>query len=36
VLVRNDQEPVVVSLDIEVVEKPEEVRWVDPHHPAPE
>jgi uncharacterized RmlC-like cupin family protein len=36
VLVRNDQEPVVVNLDIEAVEKPEEVRWVDPHHPAPE
>ena len=36
VLVRNDQEPVVVNLDIEAVEKPEEVYWVDPHHPAPE
>jgi len=36
VLVRNDQEPVVVNLDIEAVEKPEEVAWIDPHHPAPE
>lgn len=36
VLVRNDQEPIVVNLDIEAVEQPEEVYWVDPHHPAPE
>ncbi|HSG65518.1 MAG TPA: cupin domain-containing protein [Gammaproteobacteria bacterium] len=35
VLVRNDQEPVVVNLEIEAVEAPEEVYWVDPHHPAP-
>ena len=34
VLVRNDQEPVVVNLDIDAVEAPEEVYWVDPHHPA--
>lgn len=33
VLVRNDQEPIVVNLDIEAVEKPEAVYWVDPHHP---
>lgn len=33
VVVRSDQEPVVVNLDIEAVEKPEEVLWVDPHHP---
>jgi uncharacterized RmlC-like cupin family protein len=33
VLVRNDQEPVVVNLDIEPVEAPEEVQWLDPHHP---
>lgn len=33
VLVRNDQEPVVVNLDIDAVEKPETVSWVDPHHP---
>jgi len=35
VLVRNDQEPIVVNLDIEAVEPPEEVYWVDPHHPEP-
>jgi hypothetical protein len=28
-------EPVVVNLDIPVVEKPEEVHWVDNIHPAP-
>ena len=33
-LVRSDQEPVVVNLQIEPVEPPEELRWVDPHHPA--
>ena len=36
VLVRNNQEPIVVNLDIEAVERPEEVYWVDPHHPQPE
>ena len=35
VLVRSGQEPVVVNLDIPVVEKPEEVFWVDNIHPAP-
>jgi uncharacterized RmlC-like cupin family protein len=35
VLVRSDQEAVVVNLDIEPVEKPEAVRWVDPIHQAP-
>ena len=35
VLVRSDQEPVVVNLDIPVVEEPEEVYWVDPIHPHP-
>jgi hypothetical protein len=34
VLVRNNQDPVVVNLDIEPVEHPEAVTWVDPHHPA--
>jgi uncharacterized RmlC-like cupin family protein len=34
VVVRSDQEPVVVNLDIAAVEPPEEVRWVDPVHPA--
>ena len=33
VLVRSDQEPVVVNLDIEPAEHPEEVRWIDPNHP---
>jgi uncharacterized RmlC-like cupin family protein len=32
VLVRSDNEAVVVNLDIEPVEKPEEVHWVDPIH----
>ena len=32
VVVRSDNEAVVVNLDIEPVEKPEEVRWVDPIH----
>jgi uncharacterized RmlC-like cupin family protein len=33
VVVRSDQEPVVVNLQIDSAEKPEEVRWVDPGHP---
>ncbi len=33
VVVRSDQEPVVVNLEIDSVEKPEEVKWVDPGHP---
>jgi uncharacterized RmlC-like cupin family protein len=33
VLVRSDQEPVVVNLEIEPVEPPEKVRWIDPNHP---
>jgi uncharacterized RmlC-like cupin family protein len=33
VLVRSHQEPVVVNLDIEPAERPEEVRWIDPNHP---
>ena len=33
VLVRSDQEPVVVNLDIEPAEQPEEVRWIDANHP---
>jgi uncharacterized RmlC-like cupin family protein len=32
VLVRSDNEAVVVNLDIEPVERPEAVRWVDPIH----
>ncbi len=35
VLVRSDQEPVIVNLAIEPVEKPEAVLWVDPAHPRP-
>jgi len=34
VLVRSDQEPVVVNVDIDPVENPEPVRWTDPNHPA--
>ena len=36
VIVRSGQEPVVVNLDIPVVDKPEEVFWVDNIHPFPE
>ena len=32
VVVRSDNEAVVVNLDIEPVERPEEVRWIDPIH----
>jgi uncharacterized RmlC-like cupin family protein len=35
VLLRSGQEPVVVNLDIPMVEAPEEVHWVDNIHPAP-
>lgn len=35
VLVRSDQEAIVVNLDIPAVEEPETVHWVDPIHPAP-
>ena len=35
VLVRSDNEAVVVNLDIEAVEKPEAVFWVDPIHKHP-
>ncbi len=34
VLVRSDQEPVVVNLDIPAVEEPQDVYWVDPIHPG--
>ena len=33
VLVRSDGEAVAVNLDIEPVEKPENVAWIDPTHP---
>ena len=32
VLCRSDGEAVAVNLDIEPVEKPENVRWIDPIH----
>jgi uncharacterized RmlC-like cupin family protein len=35
VIVRSGQDPVVVNLDIEPVEPPEAVYWVDPIHPHP-
>jgi uncharacterized RmlC-like cupin family protein len=35
VLMRSDQEPVVVNLSIAPVEQPEAVYWVDPGHPHP-
>ena len=35
VLVRSDQEAVVVNLDIEPAETPEAVRWIDPIHKHP-
>jgi uncharacterized RmlC-like cupin family protein len=35
VLVRSDNEAVVINLDIEPVEKPETVRWIDPIHTHP-
>jgi uncharacterized RmlC-like cupin family protein len=36
VLVRSGQQPVVVNLDIEPVEPPESVAWVDSIHPPPD
>ena len=35
VVVRSDQEPIVVNLDIPAAEQPEEVLWIDPTHPKP-
>lgn len=35
VVVRSDQEAVVINLDIESVERPEAVFWVDPIHRHP-
>jgi uncharacterized RmlC-like cupin family protein len=34
VVVRSGQEPVVVSLNIEGVAEPEQIRWTDSFHPA--
>ena len=33
VVMRSDQEPVVVNLDITAAEEPAIVRWIDPTHP---
>src|SRR5689334_4821007 len=33
VVVRSDQQPVVINLDITSVEPPEQVSWIDPGHP---
>ena len=35
VLVRSDQEPIVLNLNIASAEKPEVVQWTDPNHPVP-
>jgi uncharacterized RmlC-like cupin family protein len=35
ILVRSGQEPIVVNLEIEPVERPESVPWVDPIHRSP-
>ena len=35
VLVRSDGQAIAINLDIEPVEKPETVLWVDPIHRAP-
>ena len=32
VVIRSDNETIVVNLDIEPVERPQEVRWIDPIH----
>jgi uncharacterized RmlC-like cupin family protein len=34
VVIRSDQEPVVVNLNLAPAASPELVRWIDPHHPA--
>jgi len=36
VVVRSGQEAVVINLDIEPVERPEEVLWIDPIHRPPQ
>ena len=36
VLVRSDGEAIAINLDIEPVEKPEKVLWVDPVHRHPD
>jgi uncharacterized RmlC-like cupin family protein len=34
VLVRSDREAVVINLDVDGATTPEEIVWVDPHHPG--
>jgi uncharacterized RmlC-like cupin family protein len=34
VVVRSDQEPIVVNLDIQPAERVERVEWIDPSHPS--
>lgn len=34
IVVRSDQEPIVINLDLIPAEEPEFVDWVDPHHPS--
>lgn len=36
VVVRSDQEPIVINLDLVLAEPPETVRWTDPAHPTPD
>src|SRR5918992_4999094 len=36
VVVRSDQEPIVVNLDMPTTEDPQEVLWIDPAHPKPD
>jgi hypothetical protein len=36
VVIRSDQEAIVINLDIEAVEKPESVAWIDPIHRGPD
>ena len=36
ILVRSDQEPIVVNLEIPVVEDPDGTFWIDPIHPDPD
>jgi uncharacterized RmlC-like cupin family protein len=35
VVIRSAQEPIVINLDLDQAESPEEVYWVDPIHPHP-
>lgn len=35
VVVRSDQEPIVVNLEISAADQPEQIYWIDPAHPKP-